>query len=198
MIALLCVHNLVNWPTVICLPNTCSFIGDLPLAKLGTPVHIHPSTIFHAISSVVTIAVATLLLLFLSYYCFTSVTSAFPGVAELTTQLLRLISILWLPLCWINKFGFYFPRRYSRIPYTCGSSRLFSDAVAREHSSTHKFTWGVHSTSLSLSLSLSLSFGFVLFCLVYFCLVLFFLVYFCLVLFCLVLFFLYTRKSIKI
>src|SRR4051812_42943407 len=29
----------------------------------------------------------------------------FPGVAELTTQLLRLASILWLPLCRINKLG---------------------------------------------------------------------------------------------
>ena len=30
----------------------------------------------------------------------------FPGAAELTTQLLRLINILWLPLCRINKLGF--------------------------------------------------------------------------------------------
>src|SRR4051812_35491459 len=29
----------------------------------------------------------------------------FPGEAELTTQLLRLTSILWLPLCRINKLG---------------------------------------------------------------------------------------------
>src|SRR4051812_16372322 len=29
----------------------------------------------------------------------------FPGAAELTTQLLRLASILWLPLCRINKLG---------------------------------------------------------------------------------------------
>src|SRR4051794_41930389 len=28
------------------------------------------------------------------------------GAAELTTHLLRLISILWLPLCRINKLGF--------------------------------------------------------------------------------------------
>jgi hypothetical protein len=33
----------------------------------------------------------------------------FQGVAELTTHLLRLTYILWLPLCRINKFGFYFP-----------------------------------------------------------------------------------------
>src|SRR4051812_6928892 len=29
----------------------------------------------------------------------------FPGAAELKTQLLRLASILWLPLCRINKLG---------------------------------------------------------------------------------------------
>ena len=64
-----------------------------------------------------------LLLLLLSYYCcfhITPVTSAFPGAAELTTQLLRLISILYLPLCRINKFGFYFPRRLSRSPILVG------------------------------------------------------------------------------
>ena len=31
-----------------------------------------------------------------------------PGVVELTTQLLILVNILWLPLCRINKFGLYF------------------------------------------------------------------------------------------
>ena len=29
----------------------------------------------------------------------------FPGVVELTTQLLILENIIWLPLCRINKFG---------------------------------------------------------------------------------------------
>ena len=38
----------------------------------------------------------------------------FSGVAELTTQLLRLIGILWLPLCRINKLGNTYPRRLSR------------------------------------------------------------------------------------
>ena len=33
---------------------------------------------------------------------------SYPGVVELTTQLLILNNILWLPLCRINKFGFYF------------------------------------------------------------------------------------------
>ena len=79
----------------------------------------------------VIIAVFILLLLLLFHCChqITVTTNKllrekyFSGVVELTTQMLRLISILWIPLCRINKFGFYFPRRYSTIPYTCGSSR---------------------------------------------------------------------------
>ena len=47
----------------------------------------------------------------------------FPGVVELTTQLLILKSILWLPLCRINKFGFNtLPSKTVAIPYTCGLS----------------------------------------------------------------------------
>ena len=54
----------------------------------------------------------------------------FPGVVELTTQLLILESILWLPLCRINKFGLNtLPSKTVAIPYTCGLSRLFSGAV---------------------------------------------------------------------
>ena len=44
----------------------------------------------------------------LSYYFATKHFAAdtkFPGVVELTTQLLILKSIIWLPLCRINKFG---------------------------------------------------------------------------------------------
>ena len=33
---------------------------------------------------------------------------SYPGVVELTTQLLIFENILWLPLCRINKFGLYF------------------------------------------------------------------------------------------
>src|SRR4051812_27015893 len=46
--------------------------------------------------------------------------SAFSGVVELTTQLLRLISILWLPLCRINKLGYSCPRRLLRSPTLVG------------------------------------------------------------------------------
>ena len=48
------------------------------------------------------------------------------GVVELTTQLLILENILWLPLCRINKFGLNtLPSKTVAIPYTCGLSRLF-------------------------------------------------------------------------
>src|SRR4051812_4172563 len=58
-----------------------------------------------------------LLILFRCCYCFTVATTKllllinfceqeqFPGAPELTTELLRLASILWLPLCRINKLG---------------------------------------------------------------------------------------------
>ena len=47
----------------------------------------------------------------------------FPGVVELTTQLLILENILWLPLCRINKFGLNtLPSKTVAIPYTCGLS----------------------------------------------------------------------------
>jgi hypothetical protein len=65
-----------------------------------------------------TATVFILLLLLRFYYCHYYKTvatdkllraSLFLGATELTTHLLRLINILWLPLCRINKFGFYFP-----------------------------------------------------------------------------------------
>src|SRR4051812_2347769 len=55
----------------------------------------------------------------------------YPGVVELTTQLLILENILWLPLCRINKFGLNtLPSKTVAIPYSRGLSRLFSGAVA--------------------------------------------------------------------
>ena len=48
---------------------------------------------------------------------------SYPGVVELTTQLLILENILWLPLCRINKFGLNtLPSKAVAIPYTCGLS----------------------------------------------------------------------------
>ena len=61
---------------------------------------------------------------------------SYPGVVELTTQLLILKNILWLPLCRINKFGLNtLPSKAVAIPYTCGLSILISGTVAGEHSS---------------------------------------------------------------
>src|SRR3954466_3627269 len=58
------------------------------------------------------------------------------GVVELTTQLLILENIIWLPLFRINKFGLNtLPLKTVAIPYTCGLSRLFFGVVAGEHSS---------------------------------------------------------------
>ena len=75
----------------------------------------------------------------LPYYFATKYFAAdtkFPGVIELTTQLLILENILWLPLCRINKFGLNtLPSKTVAIPYTCRLSRTFSGAVAEEHSS---------------------------------------------------------------
>ena len=48
---------------------------------------------------------------------------SYPGMVELTTQLLILKNILWLPLCRINKFGLNtLPSKTVAIPYTCGLS----------------------------------------------------------------------------
>ena len=70
---------------------------------------------------------------------------SYPGVAELTTQLLILENILWLSLCRINKFGLNtLPSKIIVIPYTCGLSRPFSGAVAGEHSSILWVTWDLY------------------------------------------------------
>ena len=62
----------------------------------------------------------------LSYYFATKYLAAdikFADVVELTTQLLILENILWLPLCRINKFGLNtLPSKTVAIPYTYGLS----------------------------------------------------------------------------
>ena len=53
---------------------------------------------------------------------------SYPGVDELTTQLLIPSNILWLPLCRIYKFGLNtLPSKTVAIPYTCGLSSLLAD-----------------------------------------------------------------------
>jgi hypothetical protein len=90
--------------------------------------------VFNPIVTIDTITVFILLLLLLFYYCHHYNTiatdkplraSLFPGWAELTTHLSRLINILWLPLCRINKFGFYFPRRLLWSPILVGHQDYF-------------------------------------------------------------------------
>ena len=55
---------------------------------------------------------------------------SYPGVVELTTQLLILENILWLPLCRINKFGLNtLPSKAVVIPYTCGLSLTLSKVL---------------------------------------------------------------------
>ena len=90
----------------------------------------NPKTIIFTFATVTFIIILLLLLNTLLQ------TLSYPGVVELTTQLLLLENILWLPLCRINTFGFNtLPSKTVAIPYTCGLSRLFSGAVAGEHSS---------------------------------------------------------------
>jgi hypothetical protein len=102
----------------------------------ATPIH--PSLCLHYLIILFTIATITvftllLLLLFYNYHHYKTVAtdkplraSLFPGAAELTTHLLRLLNILWLPLCRINKFGFYFPRRLLRSPILVGHHTRFA------------------------------------------------------------------------
>jgi hypothetical protein len=102
----------------------------------ATPVH--PSLCLQYLILLFTIATITafillLLLLFHYYHHYKTVAtdktlrvSLFPGAAELTTHLLRLINILWLPLCRINKFGFYFPQRLLRSPILVGHQKSTS------------------------------------------------------------------------
>jgi hypothetical protein len=75
----------------------------------------------------ITAAILLLLLLFHYYHHYKIVATdkplrarLFPGAAELTTHMLRLTYILWLPLWRINKFGLYFPRRLLRSPILVG------------------------------------------------------------------------------
>src|SRR3954466_8582752 len=113
----------------------------------ATPIH--PSLCLPHSNPTVTVTIATVsLLLFHCYCCYYKLfllinfceQELFSGAAELTTQLLRLASILCLPLCRINKLGnTILEDCYD--PYTCGSSRLFSGAVAGEHSFICMFTW---------------------------------------------------------
>ena len=85
------------------------------------------------LSTIIITAVFILLLLLYHYcHCYKTVAtdnlsraSLFTGAADLTNHLLKLINILWLPLCRINKFGLYFPRRLLRSPILVGHQDYF-------------------------------------------------------------------------
>jgi hypothetical protein len=96
----------------------------------ATPVHpsLCPQYLFLLFTiATITVVILLLLLLFHYYHHYKTIATdkplrarLFPGAAELTTHLLRLINTLWLPLCQINKFGLYFPRRLLRSPVLVG------------------------------------------------------------------------------
>jgi hypothetical protein len=98
---------------------------------------VHPSLCLRILILLFTIVTTTvfillLVLLFCYYHYYKTVAtdkllraSVFPGAAELITHLSRLINILWLPLCRINKFGFYFPQRLLRSPILVGHEDYF-------------------------------------------------------------------------
>src|SRR3954470_2273220 len=64
--------------------------------------HSNPTVTVTVTIATVAVAVATTKLLLLINFCEQEL---FLGADELATQLLRLASILWLPLCRINKLG---------------------------------------------------------------------------------------------
>jgi hypothetical protein len=96
----------------------------------ATPVHLSLCLQYFILLftiATITAFILLLLLLFHYYHHYKTVatdkslrTSLFLGATELTTHLLRLINILWLPLCRINEFGFYFPQRLLRSPILVG------------------------------------------------------------------------------
>jgi hypothetical protein len=115
-------------------PCLTDFMNYLIYATL-----VHPSLCLQYFILPFTIATITafillLLLMFHYYHHYKTVAtdkllraSLFPRAAELTTHLLRLINIFWLPLCRINKFRFYFPRRLLRSPILVGHQTTISD-----------------------------------------------------------------------
>ena len=95
----------------------------------GSRLFTFPLLLLQSLQNTKNITLLSLLLLPLpplSYYFATKHFAAdtkFPGVVELTTQLLILENIFWHPLCRINKFGLNtLPSKTVAIPYTCGLS----------------------------------------------------------------------------
>ena len=119
-------------------PNKCIYTITIVLCVLRTQENHHiisPSTILSH-------------LLLLIYFA-----KCLLGVAEFTTQLLRLIGILWLLLCRINKLGYTYPRRLLRSPTLVGHQAPSRDLCASEVESTldssrtdFPHPWGLEAT----------------------------------------------------
>src|SRR3954471_2649084 len=97
-------------------------------------IHPYAYSILILLFTTITDTASFIPLLLLLYYrhCYKTVAtdkplraSLFPGAADLTNQPSKLIFILWLPLCRINKFGFYFPRTLLRSPILVGHQDYF-------------------------------------------------------------------------
>jgi hypothetical protein len=137
---------------------------------------VHPSLCLQYLFLLFTIATITavillVLLLFHYYHHYKTIATdkplrarLFPGAAELTTHLLRLTYILWLSLCWTNKFGFYFPRRLLWSPILVGHQTAPDNlymAPRPGRSFALAATWNLHTTQPStlsqLTVRLSIS-----------------------------------------
>jgi hypothetical protein len=99
-------------------------------------IHPYAYSIIILLFTIVTTAIFILLPLLSFCYCYYYKTvatdkllrpSLFLGAPELTTHMLRLINILWHPLCRINKFWVLLPSKTVVIPYTCGSSKTLPE-----------------------------------------------------------------------
>src|SRR3954463_1244693 len=118
-------------------------------------IHPYAYSILILLFTTITATAVFILLLLLLYYCYCYKTvatdkllraSLFPGAADLKNQPSKLIFILWLPLCRINKFGLYYPKRLLRSPIlvdhqgptmstrkeACVDIKLFSGTIAGE------------------------------------------------------------------
>src|SRR3954462_10869086 len=112
-------------------------------------IHPYAYNILILLITMITATAVFILLLLLLYYCHCYKTvatdkilraSLFPGAADLTNQPSKLIFILWLPLCRINKLG------YTTLEDCCDPLYLWviktiSDAVSGERSFNYKSTW---------------------------------------------------------
>ena len=146
-----CKHAQLPWDTClmfdICLDDPFFFVCLAPCQNL---LRSHPSNAQPSISLAysVSILLVTSSFTFVFYFCcFTTTTivttitpilllllilcckQVLSGAVELTTQLSKLVRILWLPLCRIYKLGYSYPRRLSRSPTLVGHHAL----VKRTH-----------------------------------------------------------------